>query len=142
MKNKSSGCVHRDRRPCATRQAFWRWACLFVVVILYDFDQIPVAFAQAWNNIGPPDTYVRVLRFDPQTPSTLYAGLVYDYGHQPGGVYKSMDGGRTWSPASNGLPAYHQTFALEIDPVTPSTLYVGLSAGGFGSSVPPKLFKS
>ena len=134
--------MHGDRRHCATRQAFWRWACLFVVVILYDFDQIPVAFAQAWNNIGPPDTYARVLKIDPQTPSTLYAGLVYDYGHQLGGVYKSMDGGRTWSPASNGLPAYHQTFALEIDPVTPSTLYVGLSAGGFGSSVPPKLFKS
>ena len=39
------------------------------------------------------------IRIDPQSPSTIYASFWSDQ------IYKSTDGGATWNPAMNGLPA-------------------------------------
>src|SRR2546425_8157263 len=42
--------------------------------------------------------YVTTLVFDPQTPTTLYAGMwTTYYGPHVGGVYKSTDGGTSWN---------------------------------------------
>src|SRR5207237_1530206 len=38
------------------------------------------------------------IRLDPQSPTTLYASFSSDK------IYKSTDGGATWSPIINGLP--------------------------------------
>jgi hypothetical protein len=54
---------------------------------------------------------------------TLYAGT------GGAGVFKSTDGGTTWSAA--GLSG-NRVFALAIDPTTPSTLYAGTNAGVLG----------
>jgi photosystem II stability/assembly factor-like uncharacterized protein len=75
---------------------------------------------------GPPaDTglslsYASVssLAVDPCTPTTVYAGTDW-------GVYKSTNGGASWTyPA---LPLT-QVSSLAIDPVTPTTLYAGATA--------------
>jgi hypothetical protein len=71
------------------------------------------------------------LVIDPLTPSTLYAGT------DAAGVYKSMDGGDSWTAMNNGLPTYttdgitytESIYTLAIDPLTPSTLYAGTSSG-------------
>jgi photosystem II stability/assembly factor-like uncharacterized protein len=65
------------------------------------------------------------LIIDPENPNTLYAGL-----SPSGGVAKSVDGGETFLPASNGMgtPA---VFALAIDPNNPNVLYAGTQ--GFGA---------
>jgi photosystem II stability/assembly factor-like uncharacterized protein len=61
------------------------------------------------------------LAIDPLTPTTLYAGT-------SGGVFKSTDGGASWS--ASGLI---NVAALAIDPLTPTTLYAGTSnVGVFG----------
>src|SRR3989442_1318092 len=61
------------------------------------------------------------LAIDPLTPTTLYAGT-------SGGVFKSTDGGASWS--ASGLI---NVSALAIDPLTPTTLYAGTSnVGVFG----------
>jgi photosystem II stability/assembly factor-like uncharacterized protein len=79
---------------------------------------------------------VRSLVVAPSTPATVYAGTgagVYrDYGATSGGVFKSTDGGKNWAEASLGLPRADVN-ALAVDPVTPSTLYAGLTAGPAGS---------
>ncbi len=77
------------------------------------------------------------LAIDPQTPTTLYAGIGSTYhGGQvraqvvvegSEGVYKTTDGGNTWSTTGLSSPVG----ALAIDPQTPTTLYAG--AGRFGS---------
>jgi photosystem II stability/assembly factor-like uncharacterized protein len=69
------------------------------------------------------------LVIDPSSPNTLYAGLT-----PSGGVVKSVDGGETFLPASNGIgtPA---VFTLAIDPIHPNVLYAGtLGLGAFKSS--------
>ena len=58
------------------------------------------------------------LAIDPQTPDTVYVGTNY-------GMYKSTNGGATWSAINNGLTADSQIRSLAIDPQTPSTIYAG-----------------
>src|SRR5260370_36268764 len=48
------------------------------------------------------------------------------------GVTKSVDGGTTWTSASNGLPPDAVVAALAIEPSAPLTLYAGLAGGGPG----------
>ncbi len=53
---------------------------------------------------------ISALAIDPLTPTTLYAGT-------PGGVFKSTDGGASWSASGLIKPS-----VLAIDPLTSTTL--------------------
>ena len=64
---------------------------------------------------------ISALAIDPLTPTTLYAGT-------PGGVFKSTDGGASWSASGLIKPS-----VLAIDPLTSTTLYAG-SGGVFQST--------
>jgi hypothetical protein len=58
------------------------------------------------------------LAIHPTDTSTIYATTAT-------GVFKSTNGGRTWSARNNGLPNSGMSVGLLVmDPVTPSTLYV------------------
>jgi len=46
----------------------------------------------------PSDNFIRSLAIDPTTPMTVYVGT------SSSGVFKTEDGGATWSPVNNGLP--------------------------------------
>ena len=64
-------------------------------------------------------------------PPTLYVGTypgIFEY--SGGGLYKSTNGGLSWSAASNGLPSDQGVCSLVIDPATPSILYAGTFSGG------------
>lgn len=63
------------------------------------------------------------ITIDPSEPSTVYFGTGAD------GVYKSPDGGDTWSEANAGLRA-DQVRALAVAPGLPGTLYAGTMAAG------------
>jgi photosystem II stability/assembly factor-like uncharacterized protein len=65
---------------------------------------------------------VTLVDIEPGNPSTIYAGFY-------GGLLKSTDGGHTWTRKDTGLPADASMSALVIDPLSPSTLYVGLRDG-------------
>ena len=84
-----------------------------------------------WTSKGLAGVYVRSLAIDPSTPSTLYAGTGHWFGNGSaiGEVYKSTNGGGSWSPANMGLG--NPVVALAIDPSTPSTLYAGTYASTF-----------
>ena len=98
------------------RVAFW---ALTGVVLLGP--AIQKSYAQTG---GPPGGAVRALAIDPSTPTTVYAGVYYG-----GGVFKSTNGGTSWTAVNSGLPnTYINTLA--IDPFTPATLYAGTSSRG------------
>ena len=46
---------------------------------------------------GPDGGEIRSLAVNPQTPTTVYAGTA------GGGVFRSLDGGASWSTMSAGL---------------------------------------
>lgn len=71
------------------------------------------------------------LVIDPAAPATLYAAV------RPGAaamIFKSVDGGGSWSPAAAGLPAGAQAIALAIDPAAPASLYLATDRGVFASA--------
>ena len=78
-----------------------------------------------WTSNGPEGGEVRALAIDPQTPSTVYAGT-------GGGVFKSTNGGASWSVINSGptFAYYNPVQALAIDPQTPSTVYAGIPGSG------------
>lgn len=83
----------------------------------------------AVSNAGVTGPDVRALLVDPSTtPSTIYAASGGVDAADPGGVYKSTDGGTTWKSISVGLPAFSAT-ALTLDPTDPTVLYAGTTGG-------------
>ena len=54
---------------------------------------------RTWANVLPTATPATDLEMDPQAPGTLFAGVRFQ------GIYKSTDGGDTWRPIHNGIPA-------------------------------------
>ncbi len=73
------------------------------------------AWAQVnqWKNVGPEAAGAGFLVFDPVDPSAIYAGTAV-------GLFKSNDGGASWSNA--GLIGW-SVISLVIDPQNPSSLY-------------------
>jgi uncharacterized protein (TIGR03437 family) len=68
------------------------------------------------------------LAIDPRQPATVYASLA-----TPGGVYKSTDGGQTWTNASTGLPTPFAE-SIVIDPFHSNVLYAWTGSGGYVSN--------
>ena len=44
---------------------------------------------------------------------------------EKGGVYKSIDGGRTWNKLSNGLPKLIGRIGIRVAPSNPNVVYFG-----------------
>ena len=75
------------------------------------------------------------LAFDPSNPQTVYAALwavrrppwfIYAPANGPGsGLYKSTDGGTTWTPLTRGLPSEGLgRMGIAISPANPKRIYV------------------
>ncbi len=65
--------------------------------------------------------YVAFSGFDPATPAT------------PGHVFKTTDGGQTWTNITNNLPDIPLN-SIDVDPSEPNTLYVGSDIGPYIST--------
>ncbi|HDQ70731.1 MAG TPA: hypothetical protein ENN19_01395, partial [Chloroflexi bacterium] len=95
---------------------------------------------QTWSKSSSglyEDLLVFDVEIDPQDTDTLYAGLGGGVGLTIGNVYKSEDGGATWTLRDAGIPRSSETstytnaiFTLAIDPINPSLLYAGTNFEG------------
>ncbi len=74
----------------------------------------PLTAAPRWTALGPFGGPVDFLTADPTAPRTLYAGAI----HQ--GIFKSTDGGASWSRIHAASPRS----SVAVDPTRPGTLYV------------------
>ena len=71
------------------------------------------------------------LDLDATNPNVLYAGMwsferkpwTHRSGSEKGGVYKSIDGGRTWNKLSNGLPKLLGRIGIRTAPSNPNVVY-------------------
>lgn len=92
--------------------------------------------AGQWHLVGPqPTTYpgasryltsgrVTALAVDPRSSDIAYAGGA------EGGVWKTTDGGQTWTPITDDQPSL-ATGSIAIDPTTADTVYVGTGEENF-----------
>ena len=76
-----------------------------------------------------PDRHapVNALAVDPVNAKVVYAAT--DTGFNAG-VWRSADGGATWTQSTTGLPNHFRLNALALDPKSTSTLYVGTNGDG------------
>jgi len=107
-----------------------------LVLLLSGITTFGHAGLNVWTSSGPDGQGdVSALAIDPTNPSIIYAGSF-------GGIFKSKDGGDTWSPASSGLvpnPGIYDegggVYTLAVDPVNPNTVYAGtMYEGAFKST--------
>jgi photosystem II stability/assembly factor-like uncharacterized protein len=74
-----------------------------------------------------------ILALDPSDPLIVYAGInaIRMVGERRGigEVFKSIDGGNSWTEMNSGLPTT-AIFALSVDPRTPAILHVGTGGNG------------
>jgi photosystem II stability/assembly factor-like uncharacterized protein len=111
----------------------------FTLQRAYPYDQIPFpAYKRAleratelrsrdvgtqvgtWVAAGPSNVGGRItdLAAHPDYPNIIYAGAA------AGGIFKSTDGGDTWTPISDAVPSL-SIGDIEIDPFDPDVLYLG-----------------
>ncbi|HEY8412071.1 MAG TPA: hypothetical protein VIK76_11735 [Pyrinomonadaceae bacterium] len=72
------------------------------------------------------------LEIDPTNPNILYAGMwsferkpwTHRSGSEKGGVYKSIDAGRTWNKLTTGLPKLMGRIGVRVAPSNPNVVYV------------------
>jgi len=93
----------------------------------------------SWHTVWAPapdgsvSNHVSDIRIDPHHPEIVFVAVdSYVGSWQPGGVYRSDDGGVTWEPANDGLPGSAVSF-LTVDPQESGVLYVGVSGQLFQS---------
>src|SRR5262249_10273606 len=80
--------------------------------------------SQVMASLGPLGGAVISLAVNPNSPTTVYAGI---FGGP--GVLKSVDGGETWSVANQGITG-RNVGSLVVDPGEPNTVYAGSTAAG------------
>ncbi len=84
------------------------------------FDSASLA-AWQWRNIGPfRGGRVVAVTGVPQQPRTFYFGSV------GGGVWKTTDGGETWTNITDGQLATSSVGAVAVAPSDPNVIYVGM----------------
>jgi len=90
-----------------------------------------------WPFVLPRKGYVSSLAFDPSNPDIAYATYsTFDSGSDAGHVFKSVDGGATWTLIDGQRGASIPDVPVEcilIDPANPSVLYLGTDLGVFVS---------
>uniref|UniRef100_E6Q316 Glycoside hydrolase n=1 Tax=mine drainage metagenome TaxID=410659 RepID=E6Q316_9ZZZZ len=89
---------------------------------------------------GGPDLGAVDVRIDPSDPQIVYAALwasrngpwvlqtVYEHPHQDG-LFKSTDGGTTWTKLTDGLPKRVGRIGIAIAPSNPNRVYAVVARG-------------
>ncbi len=84
--------------------------------IIFATQEASQAAVGQWSQIGPSGGTVYSIAIDPSNTSIIYAGT-------RGGVYKSTNGGHTWSNVSRGINSPSGIFGIAIDPNNTNVLY-------------------
>ena len=79
------------------------------------------------------------LAIDPANPQTLWVSTISADFTVPGELYKTTNGGTTWSVSNAGITG-PDVRALLVDPSTPGTIYA--ASGGLGPANPGGVYRS
>ena len=89
---------------------------------------VPLSWKRVYIGQEWPRDFITAIAVDPTDADVIYVGT------ESAGIYKTIDGGRSWSPAHNGL-GRAAIDTLIIDRGDPRRLYAGTLLGGVYYSV-------
>lgn len=98
---------------------------------------------QSWTapNMDLDGFSPQVFAFDPQDSNTMYVN-VYKVSTTPAaGIYRSTNGGVTWSPYSTNLPTNLFGMDMQVDPTDPTRMFLA-GFQGFSAGTPGGLYRS
>ena len=98
-----------------------------ILILLCPLRHAAWAGNQVWSGTGPRAKSVEAIVRDPLNPSRLWAAT---FG---AGVYRTVDGGATWTGFRNGL-VNSFVRSLAANPAHPDSLYCGTNDGVFLST--------
>ncbi|MFM7143286.1 MAG: WD40/YVTN/BNR-like repeat-containing protein, partial [Alphaproteobacteria bacterium] len=104
-------------------------AALLSALLLGVLTSSALAGVGSWSTTGPQGATIRTIAFDPSNPSRAWVGVGTRAAQSSGLLFKSLDGGLTWSAASSGLPDV-SIEAIAFDPASPSTVWIGTDGEG------------
>jgi hypothetical protein len=99
-----------------------------------------LAGGAGWVDTGLPVSgsssgYVYTVAVDAQNPQTIYAGVQQSFGAFSPGVWKSTNGGTTWTQINTGLPSSTaKVNAIVVDPADSNVLHIGTETGYYYST--------
>ena len=102
--------------------------------------QVTTDGGKTWNNLTPnvngvpansPVSHVEPSRVSPQTAYVAFDRHMFD-DFRPY-IYKTTDGGKSWSAVAGNLPAKAYVQVVREDPKNPALLYAGTEIGLFAS---------
>src|SRR4029453_18105340 len=97
-----------------------------IAVLVLVLRTAALAGVNTWTSQGPGGgVSLGGIAIDPSSPATVYAAT-------ESGVFKSIDGGSSWTAVNTGLTNL-SVRRVAIDPQTPSTLYAGADTNVFKS---------
>ncbi len=109
------------------------FASLALGLMLFAPVRIPALHAadNAWTPVGLYGATVQTVVVDPTNNQVIYAGM-----RSPGStrVFKSIDGGVTWTALTSGIGQGDFVWDLAIDPSHPNTIYAGTNRGVYKST--------
>lgn len=85
---------------------------------------------------------IQALAIDPGNPDIAYVAVFDGVVDSPQGIYKTINGGATWTPANTGIGTIKNFLSIIINPLNPNVLYAGSSFMVTGSTGPSKIYKS
>jgi len=89
----------------------------------------------SWSNVSPPGfDACEILGIDPSDPAVVYAGGCPTVGRSQTPLFRSSNGGTSWTATGAGLPTDSlPLLAFAIAPSLPTTIYAGSFDGVFRS---------
>ncbi len=112
-------------------------AIVYAVTPISVFISVDAGLSWQRTSLSSPSS-LTAFALDPVNSQTLYAGTFVDR------LFRSSDGGATWSPSGDGLPE-SLLGAILVDPADPAVVYVGHLPVITGAPGPPPIegvFKS
>lgn len=85
----------------------------------------------SWSRVA--DGWFTTAAADPLSPESLYVYTPYAFNQIKGGIFRSADGGRTWSFVTDSLPSVEYQTELVVLPTEPRTILFSSVSGLFRS---------
>jgi len=122
---RAGSALRLPLRRISPRSAPW-WGAVFLSIVLFLFLSSPaLAGLGYWSQSGPLETDVTALAIHPFNPD-----IVYVSGLPRGRIYRSVDGGASWSSFDRFSSTVEK---LWIDPVQPRRIYASIGGTFFRS---------